>query len=339
MPGFEITRVTSKQPDGSFVTQRPEEPEGELVLPKGHVLERASLKVGDSWYKTKRSDEAWAREAIEEMFKDYRGKSEFIKSPEISDEELLSVYPVSDFHHGMLAWGHETGVNWDLKIARETLLSCISQVIQCTPSSETCIFLDLGDWSHANSQANATPASGHQLDVDGRFPKIAKESVKLKRDLIELLLQKHKYVIYRGLPGNHDPEVQQLLSIALSIFFENNPRVTVDDDPSDFWFYEHGLVMLAANHGHKTKPEKLPGIMASYRPKMWGRTKFRRAFSGHIHHTKSGEHDGARWETLRTVAPKDSFAHQHGYSAGRELISETYHLNLGFRTRQIVEIK
>ena len=63
--------------------------------------------------------------------------------------------------------------------------------------------------------------------------------------------------------------------------------------------------MLCANHGHKTKPDRLPGVMASYRREMWGRTKVKQAFSGHVHHTRAGEDMGARWETLRTVAPKD----------------------------------
>ncbi len=71
---------------------------------------------------------------------------------------------------------------------------------------------------------------------------------------------------------------------------------------------------------------------------MWGRTKVRQAFSGHIHHTKAGEDMGARWETLRTAAAADSYTHQHGYTAGRELIALTYHNTRGLRARQTVEI-
>ena len=76
-----------------------------------------------------------------------------------------------------------------------------------------------------------------------------REALKLRRNLIEMALQKHDKVIYRGLPGNHDPEAQQSLSIALEMFFENNHRVVVDADPSDFWFYQHGLVMLVQGGG------------------------------------------------------------------------------------------
>jgi len=156
--------------------------------------------------------------------------------------------------------------------------------------------------------------------------------------MTELALQKHEQVILRFLPGNHDPEAAQWIAIALSLFFEKNPRVTVDGDPSDFWFHRHGKVMLAANHGHKMKPEELPGVMASYRPDDWGKTKYRYGFSGHVHHIRAGEKHGAKWETFRTVSARDAYAHQHGYLSGRELVSITYHAERGERMRQTVSV-
>jgi len=200
------------------------------------------------------------------------------------------------------------------------------------------VLLDLGDYTHNNNQDNVTPGHKHQLDVDGRFPKIAKEALRLRRDMLNLLLRKHDKVVLRALPGNHDPDAAPIFSAAFSLFYEDSPRVEVDDDPSTFWFHEFGVNMLCANHGDKTKPEKLPGVMASYRPEMWGRTKVKQAWSGHIHQTKAGTDMGVRWETLRTIAPPDAFAHQHGYRSGRELTAWTYHRERGLRHRQVVEV-
>lgn len=337
LDGFQITKITSKDEDGNFVTQKPEPDEPEI--PAGHIIERATIKRGDDWLKTKLVPSTLTRDDLLEIFAEYRGKSELIQPPELTfTSALLTVYPISDLHLGMQAWGRELGVPWDLKLACSTALSSMTELVQCTPPSNTAVLIDLGDYTHANNQQNITPASGHQLDVDGRFPKIGREALRLRVQFIELLLQKHHTVIVRGLPGNHDPEVAQMLQIALSLFFENNSRVSVDDDPSDFWFFQHGVVMLAANHGHKLKPDRLPGVMASYKPEMWGSTKVRQAWSGHIHHTRAGEENGARWETLRTAAPRDAYAHQHGYSAGRELTAWTYHNERGLRARQVVEL-
>jgi len=275
----------------------------------------------------------WTREAIHADLSAYRGKARRILSPKASCADLLTFYPTTDLHLGMLTWGKETGTSWDLKIASETILRAFGNLLASTPASHTAALIDFGDYLHANDQRNATPTSGHQLDVDGRFPKIIKEAARIRREMIEMALQKHKRVIYRGLPGNHDPEAAQWISLSMALFFERNPRVVIDTAPADFWFYRHGVCMLAANHGHKTRAKLLPAIMAAYEPAMWGATEFRYGFSGHIHHETSGEDGGAIWETLRTPAPRDAFAHQHGYAAGRGLVAITYHSSLGERVR------
>ena len=61
-------------------------------------------------------------------------------------------------------------------------------------------------------------------------------------------------------------------------------------------------------------------------------------FSGHIHHERSGEKHGARWETLRTIAPRDAYSHQHGYCSGREMTSITYSAERGQRLRQFIPV-
>lgn len=313
---------------------------GETITGRS-ILAQPDGAISAQWIKTRKAGEQTelTREAIEEMFAEYRGAAKLApcKDTPLFDN-LLTLYPTADVHLGLLAWGRETGEPWDLDIASNAFLKATNALIDCAPPSYCAIILDLGDWLHANDQKNATPASGHQLDVDGRFPKVAKAGVKLRLKQIELAAQKHEKVIYRGLPGNHDPEAQQWLSIALSIFFENNPRIVIDDDPSDFWFFKHGEVMLAANHGHKCKPVELPGIMASRRPEMWGSTKWRHAFSGHVHHERSGEKHGARWETLRTMTPLDAYGHQHGFGAGRELTSITYSATRGPHMRQFMPV-
>jgi hypothetical protein len=338
MPGFEITKVTSKQDDGSYVTQKPEADDLKDKIPEGHIVERSTLKIGDDWYKTRLSHTALTREAIEEMFEDYRGKSEILLPPARTDPTRLAFYPTADIHLGLLAWHRDSERDWDLAIAERELLKAHSDLIRGTPSTQTAILLDLGDQFHMNDQTNATPMHKHRLDVDGRFPKVAKTGVKIRKAMIEMALQNHERVIYRGVPGNHDPEAQMWLSIALSCFFENNPRVIIDDDPSEFWFYEFGKTFLAANHGHKVKPNMLPGIMAADRPEIWGRTRYKYAFSGHIHREKSGEELGVAWETMRTINPGDNYSHTGGWRSGHELTSITFSAETGRGPRQYVPV-
>jgi hypothetical protein len=225
-----------------------------------------------------------------------------------------------------------------LAIAERELIKTHGELIRGTPSTQTAILLDLGDQFHANDQTNATPMHRHRLDVDGRFHKVAKAAVRIRRAMIEMALQHHEYVIYRGVPGNHDPEAQNWLSIALSCFFDNHPRVTIDDDPSEFWAHEFGKTFLYANHGHRVKPDELPGLMAADHPEAWGRTRFKYAFSGHIHRERSGEKLGVVWETLRTINPGDNYSHTGGWRSGHELTSITFSAETGRGPRQYVPV-
>src|SRR5688500_4502987 len=43
--------------------------------------------------------------------------------------ELLNLYVITDYHLGMLAWGEETGADWDIKIAEDLLVTAFEQMI------------------------------------------------------------------------------------------------------------------------------------------------------------------------------------------------------------------
>jgi len=157
-PGFEITKVVSKGEDGETITQRPEA--DEVVIPDGHIIERASIKVGDSWFKTKLAPTTLTRDDLLQIFGEYRGKAELIPFPNLLlNQDLATAYTMSDLHLGMLAWGRETGASWDLKIAHDTILSSMTELVQCSPPAGTAVLLDLGDYTHNNNQTNVTP--GH----------------------------------------------------------------------------------------------------------------------------------------------------------------------------------
>ena len=164
LDGFEVTQITST-PNGDFIQQKPEKGP-EFELPEGHEISGVSaLVAGDGrtiqqWVKTKASPAQQTKADLIEMLSEYRGKSEIDRFPPMTfDHELVTVYPTSDLHIGMLAWGRETGAKWDLAIARETVLGSMQELIAGAPRSKTAILLDMGDYTHNNSQTNETPMS------------------------------------------------------------------------------------------------------------------------------------------------------------------------------------
>jgi predicted phosphodiesterase len=341
LPGFAI-KSTSTQvgPDGDtqreWIKQAPEA--GEVFeLPPGHAVKAVSALVGSDgrtiqqWIKTKEETQVDLIAAIKAEFDCYKGAAKPIKPPKETFKQLMQVYPICDPHIGMLSWGPETGQSNDLKIGVDRMDNGMHRLISLAPEAETAVIIQTGDFLHADSQANTTPASGHQLDVDGRAQKVKLAGVRLLRRSIDLALDKHKTVIVKNLKGNHDPESAAWLNIALGLFYSNEPRVQIDlgDGNNDIWLHLFGKNYIGATHGHTMKPERMAMVMADDRPDYWGASEYRWMIYGHIHHETVKEVGSVRCESFRQPVPKDAYAHSHGYRAGNSMSSVTLHRDDG----------
>lgn len=282
------------------------------------------------WVKTKEDPQIESlTDALRAAFDEYKGAAEIVAPPERTDEDLLSVYPIADQHNGLMAWGRESGESYDLKIGAKRLRQCMARLVSQSPNSKQAIILNLGDWQHTDDQKNMTPRSGHVLDVDGRYFKVLTTGVQLMMDVIEMALQRHEKVLVRNIPGNHDPHASIALTVALAAFYANNPRVTIDDDPSDFFFYRFGETLIGANHGHKMKPADMAMCMAVRRREDWGNTRFHYFYYAHIHHFSAKEVGDVVCESFQTLAAKDAHSSSSGYNSGQSLTSITIHKDDG----------
>lgn len=305
--------------------------ESALVDPDGRVLAR--------WIKTKEGGGAGLVEGLREAFAEYEGRASVITPPDVSDDDLLTVYPIPDLHFGMLAWSKETGASYDIDIAERIARESLATLVASSPPSQNAVVLFLGDTLHSNDQTNATPRSKHQLDMDGRFARVYRACAELAVDIVEMVGQKHASVEVVSLPGNHDPDAAVTLGVALSLFFRRCPSVNVNLTPGVFWYRLFGRCLFGANHGHTVrKPEDMVMAMANDRSEQWGQSWFRYIFSGHLHHTKVKDIAGVRVETLPSPAPRDSYNTASGYRASRSLSAITYHRERGRFHEQIVNL-
>lgn len=282
-----------------------------------------------------------ALEAIDEAMKKYDSYIPVIPSPvAFGNADLVTVYPIIDHHLGLYSWEPETGANYDLGIASKLLRESAEELMASTPPSRQAVILNIGDFFHSDDNTNRTRRSGNILDADGRYAKILEVGVDLEIYLIELALTKHETVEVRNLPGNHDPYASIALNSAIRMAFRNNPRVHVSRDPSPFYFFRFGKVLIGATHGDMIKHSDMPSVMAAYVPKDWGETEHRYIYLGHVHHASvgGGERYGATWETFRTLAAKDAWATQSGYASGRSMVAITHHRETGEKYRNTVTL-
>jgi hypothetical protein len=309
-------------------------------VPEGHKVKGVSTLydadggVRAQWVKTdidtQRVEQAFAS-AITDLC-DRIPPVPAIPPPASFDTELLNVIPMGDPHFGLRTWKPETGEDFDLGKAEEVTFGAVDKLVSRAPPAGVGLLLNLGDYFHADDSSNRTPRSGHELDVDGRFQKIASVGFRAMLRCIERMLETHERVIVRNNPGNHDPHQALMLNIAVGARFHDNPRVYVNPSPCSFYYYRFGKVLIGSTHGDGAKMADLPLIMAADVPQEWAAAEFRVWHVGHFHHNQRlGQKDltGCEVETHRTLAAGDAWHRHQGYRALRDMKVISYHREYG----------
>lgn len=337
MPGYQIKSVASRE--GNKWIKQVKAPGDEFEAPAGFspgritVLTDADGRETVKWQRwtPDERDPLAVAEDLKNAFKDYKPAAKPRREPRLVNEDLLTIVPCNDWHLGMFGWGQEVGTNWDLKIAEDTIGNAVEDAIFRSPASSQGIVLGGGDLLHADNKNNQTANSGNQLDVDGRYAKVLDAASRLMVRTIDAALQRHRTVLVRVLPGNHDEHSAVAVSYFLKAWFRKDPRVTVDTDPSLFWWYRFGECMFGATHGHTVKIANMPGIMAHRRAEDWGATKFRYVHGFHLHHSAkiATEGGGVLCETHQAPIPQDAWHYGAGFLSGRSIQAITYHSKFG----------
>ena len=261
------------------------------------------------------------------------------KPPKHSDADRMVVYPMGDPHIGMYSWAKEAGENFDVNIARHNLHGAMSYLADNTPSTDTALILNLGDFFHADNKSNTT-TSGTPVDVDGRFAQVLELGLLAMIDVIDIARNKHKRVIVHNTIGNHDTHLAPMLAIALKAWFRDEPRVEIRDTAAIHHYEQFGKVLIGVTHGHTIKKgaSGLDAVMATDRPVMWGESTKRYWYTGHIHSTNRAELTGCTWESFRNLPPNDAWHQGQGYRSGRDMVAIVHHKEHGEVARATCDI-
>ena len=243
----------------------------------------------------------------------------------IKEPHHFSVIPLGDPHIGLRTWSKEVGTDWDVPTAMRVFEKVFRRLLERTPDTEVGVLFNSGDFFHADNIAGETARSGHKLDLDGRPGFWLDAGFSLIRLLIDMALQKYSRVVFINTPGNHDDILGLALGSFVAQLYINEPRLTCQRGTNPFQYYSQGQVALGFCHGHTCKLPSLPGKMADDQAEMWGRTRLRHWFTGHVHHNswlQWKEHPGCTVETVGIIPPKDAYAHggAYGNSRGTQLV-------------------
>lgn len=312
------------------------------TVPDGFTLRGVSTlydkdgRVSQQWVKSQQ-DSAAVRRMIDGIMAGLCAeipRERPTKAPKQKPDGLLNAYIVTDYHLGMLAWGEETGADWDTQIAEDMLVAWFAQAMAEAPDAEVGLFAQLGDFLHWDGWDAVTPTSRHILDADSRFPKLVRVAARAIKRIIRMMLAKHLRVHVIMAEGNHDMASSVWLRQLVEEMFSDEPRVTVDMTPDPYYCVEHGETALFFHHGHKKRLAGIDDVFAAkFRP-VFGRTTHAYAHMGHLHHVEVKETNLMVVEQHRTLAAPDAHASRGGWLSGRDAQVITYCKRYGERMRR-----
>jgi hypothetical protein len=301
-------------------------------LPRGvSTLYDEDGVVKAQWVKSERDKERMEQmfHSIVESMSDSIPRAKPIAAPKHTNDQLLNLYPITDFHLGAYAWAEETGADWDLEIAENLIVDWFSAAIASSPHADTGVLAQMGDWMHYDGLEAVTPEHKNILDSDTRFELLVRTSIRALRRVVTLLLKKHSKLHIIMAEGNHDPASSVWLREWFAALYENEPRVTVDQSPDPYYAYEFGKTLLFVHHGHRKKLNTVDDVFVAKYREQFGRTKHAYAHIGHNHSSQHVESPLMIVEQHRTLAAPDAYASSHGFMSGRSASVVTYHKEYG----------
>lgn len=262
------------------------------------------------------------RDDLIEELKSYAPEYREIQRDKLDDGSLLYVN-LSDVHFNKLCEDHVSGGYYDLKVARQRVDSGVQRLLTyATAFPIDQIVLIIGnDILNSDTPTNTT-TGGTPQDNDRHWTtafNIAKNSII---SLIELLLGVAD-VHVQHCPSNHDYQTGFFLADSVASWFHNHPNLTFDVSIRHRKYYEYGLNMIMSDHGDGVKVADTPLLMAQEMPEMWGRTRHRYSYKGHVHHKdlrsfqKSKEYHGVIVEHLSSPTPSDEWHDKNGYKSAQ----------------------
>ena len=235
--------------------------------------------------------------------------------------KLLEI-DIFDPHFGKLAWGKETGEDYDIDIAESRYMTALSELLQqgaSTNKIEKIVFPIGNDLMHTDTTIQSTTA-GTLQQVDSRWQKMwLRTRAAVMRGI--LMASEVAPVDIVIVPSNHDFQSIFYLGDLLECYYEKNKNIQVDNRPTARKYYRYGKCGIGFTHGNSEKHADLPMIMLREMQKEWSDVEFMEWHLGHFHKSKvisykdQDDYKGIKIRLLRSLSSADAWHALMGYIA------------------------
>ncbi len=242
-----------------------------------------------------------------------------LKSRSKASGKLLEI-DIFDPHFGKLAWGAETGENYDIDIAEQRYMTALSELLQRASGGdkiEKIVFPIGNDLMHTDTTLSTT-TSGTQMDSDIRWQKMWLRTRSAVMRGIKMATEVAPVDIV-VVPSNHDFQTIFYLGDLLECYYKNDKNISVDNNPKIRKYYTFGKCGIGFTHGNEENHNDLAVIMLREMQKQWSDVKYMEWHLGHFHKKKemkfksSDDYKGIGVRLLRSLSSADSWHFRRGF--------------------------
>lgn len=256
--------------------------------------------------------------------------------------QLLELF-LADPHLGMLAWGKELGIPYDLDIGLQDYEDAFERLLgyRNIYNVGRILYVVGNDLFHVdgpsfdvkgNSRGGAT-TKGTSQDFDTRLQRMF---TKIRRLIVQCVERAASVapVTIQMVPGNHDRQTVYKFGEVLGAWFRHEIEaglIELNNSPNvrSYWGYGANTFMFTHGEEFKRKRDNLATIFATECPaELWVEGKVREIHVGHNHINRqkiwTGEALDEVWEgrairvrSLPAITPEDSWHHESGYKHQR----------------------
>jgi hypothetical protein len=288
--------------------------------------ERVLLQAEQKEYKRVQKDAYKYRsykkfvESIKFLLEDIDISIEEVKHQEKDDDFSVLVSP-TDFHWGKYA-SILTGDEYNRDIAKERLFKTTTDVLDRVLQRgipDKIIVAIGGDGLHIDNQSKST-TRGTPQDCDGTPVELAASYVRLCIEYINMIRQYAPVECY-VVSGNHDYYTSAILREAIRAWFRNVEFVKIDEKISTRRTFLYGNSLITLMHGDMGSTKDFPAIIAGENAEIWGKSKQRFIFTGHLHTERELPTFGnITVYRMPSLAGTDDWHWQKGYKSRKALI-------------------
>ncbi len=280
----------------------------------------------------RKTQEIRARSFVKELIDEIKANAPIypvITYPQLNEPVTYEItFP--DVHFGRLAWGAETGDDYDINIAERDLNNVFDELLSYTKFFQVSqiVLPFMGDFFNSDNLENST-SHGTPQQEDTRWKKTFSKGCKLARTIIDKCATIAPVDVL-VITGNHDEQRSFYMGEVLDAYYTNSKNVTVDNSPRNRKYRLVGKTLLGFAHGYYEKLDKLGSVMADEAPELWAKSQIREMHTGDKHRKfDASEETGVTLRILRALAATDAWTYNKAFKSQRAVESFMWHPNKG----------